>query len=170
MSRKHFEVWPKGLAHDITAPATNLFYNAEVAAVRYPDKPFVIFFGKELTFGAFKDECERLAGFLQRECGVAKGDRVLLVMQNSPQFIVAFYAVLRANAVVVPVNPMSVTAELEHYVKDSGARTALVAQEVYPQLKPLLGHGIDRAVVAAYSDYVDTATDLRMPELVSAAR
>ncbi len=64
---------------------------------------------------------------------------------------------------------MSVTAELEHYIQDSGAKVALVAQEVYPQLQPLLGK-LDRAIVAAYSDYIKPTTDLRMPEVVSAPR
>jgi fatty-acyl-CoA synthase len=169
MSQKHFEFWPVGLPRDITSPATNIFYNAEVSAARYPDKPFLIFFEKALTFARFKEEAELLAGFLQHDCGVAPGDRVLLVMQNSPQFILSFYGILRANAVVVPVNPMSVAAELEHYVQDSGAKVALVAQEVYPQLKPLLGPNL-RAVVAAYSDYIDPATTLRMPDAVCAPR
>ena len=170
MSRKHYEVWPSGLPHDITSPATNLFYNAEVAAARYPDKPFIIFFETPLTFADFKDEVERLAGFLQQDCSVGKGDRVLLVMQNSPQFIIAYYAILRANAIVVPINPMSVTAELAHYVEDSGAKTALVAQEVYPQLKPLVGGRLDHIVLAAYCDYVKRPTTLRIPEVVAAPR
>lgn len=170
MSRKYFEFWPKALPHDLTVPATNLFYNATVAAARYPNKPFVVFFEGTLTFAQFKQQSEQLAGYLQQDCGVQQGDRVLLVMQNSPQFIVAYYAILRANAIVVPVNPMSVTAELEHYVQDSGAKVALVAQEVYPQLKPLIGAKLDRAIVAAYSDCIDPATQVRMPEVVSAPR
>jgi fatty-acyl-CoA synthase len=170
MSRKHFEFWPTGLPHDLTAPATHLFYNAEVSATRYPDKPYLIFFETPLTFAEFKDEAERLAGYLQQDCGVRKGDRVLLVMQNSPQFIVSYYAILRADAIVVPVNPMSVTAELEHYLEDSGARVALVAQEVYPQLKPLVGKKVERAVVAAYSDYVKRPTTIKMPDAVCAPR
>lgn len=170
MSRKHFDFWPFGLPRNITGPATNLFYNLEVSATRYPDKPYLIFFEAPLTFARFKDEAERLAGFLQHDCGVKAGDRVLLVMQNSPQFILAYYGVLRANAIVVPVNPMSVTVELEHYLEDSGAKVALVSQEVYPQLQPLLGKRIDRAIVAAYSDYIEPTTDLRMPEVVSAPR
>ncbi|HKE94998.1 MAG TPA: long-chain fatty acid--CoA ligase [Povalibacter sp.] len=169
MSRKHFDFWPRTLPRNITAPATHLFYNAEVSASRYPDKPFVIFYGTPLTFGVLKDESERLAGFLQRRCGVAKGDRVLLVMQNSPQFIIAYYAIMRADAIVVPVSPMSVTTELEHYLHDSGARTAIVAQEIYPQLRPLLSE-LDHAIVAAYSDYVTQPTDLRTPEAVAAPR
>jgi len=170
MSQKHFDFWPAGLPRNITAPATNLFYNAEVSATRYPDKPYLIFFEAPLTFARFKDEAERVAGYLQQECGVGAGDRVLLVMQNSPQFILSYYGILRANAVVVPVNPMSVTAELEHYVHDSGAKVALVTQEVYPQLQPLLGKYIQHTIVAAYSDYINPATTLRMPEAVSAPR
>ncbi|HEY4365821.1 MAG TPA: long-chain fatty acid--CoA ligase [Steroidobacteraceae bacterium] len=169
MSRKHFEFWPRGLPQQIAAPRTNVFYNAEVAATRYPDKPFVVFFDTPLSFAEFHQEAEHLAGFLQRECAVGKGDRVLLVMQNSPQFIVAYYAILRANAVVVPINPMSITHELDHYLQDSGATVAIVTQEVYPQLAPLLGTG-RKAIVAAYSDYVKHPTTLRLPEAVAAPR
>jgi fatty-acyl-CoA synthase len=173
MSRKHQTHWPKGLPLDLTAPATNLFYNVEVSATRYPTKPFAVFYDAVLTFRQLKDEAERLAGYLQQTCGVQTGHRVLLVMQNSPQFIIAYYAVLRANAVVVPVNPMSVAAELDHYVRDSGARVAIIAQEVYPQIKPLVhseGAGMDRVIVAAYVDYVSATTTLRVPEIVSAPR
>jgi len=169
MSQKHFDFWPVGLPRNISAPATNLFYNLEVSATRYPDKPYLIFFEAPLTYSRFKEEAERLAGFLQQDCGVKAGDRVLLVMQNSPQFIVAYYGVIRANAVVVPVNPMSVTAELEHYLHDSGAKVALVSQEVYPQLQPLVGK-LDHAIVATYSDYINPTAGLRMPEVVSAPR
>jgi fatty-acyl-CoA synthase len=170
MSRKHLDFWPTGLPHDITSPATNLFYNAEVSAARYPDKPFIVFFEGVVTFSRFKHEAERLAGFLQHDCGVAGGDRVLLVMQNSPQFIISYYAILRANAIVVPVNPMSVTSELAHYVQDSGAKVALVAQEVYPQLQPLMGEQLQHVIPAAYGDYANRATSLRVPEVVAAPR
>ncbi|MBM0105398.1 long-chain fatty acid--CoA ligase [Steroidobacter sp. S1-65] len=170
MSQKHFDFWPVGLPRNLTAPATNVFYNVEVSASRYPNKPYVIYFEAPLTFARFKDEAERLAGYLQNDLGVQAGDRVLLVMQNSPQFILGYYGILRANAVVVPVNPMSVTAELEHYVEDSGAKVALVTQEVYPQLQPLIGKQLQHVVLAAYSDYINPSTTLRMPDIVSAPR
>ena len=170
MSRKHFDFWPRGLPRNITAPATNLFCNAEVSALRYPDKPFVNFYGTPLTYGQFKEQADRLAGFLEQRCGVKKGDRVLLVMQNSPQFILAYYGILRANAVVVPVSPMSVTTELDHYLHDSGARVAIVAQEVWSQIEPLVGKAVDHAIVAAYRDYVTQPTNLRLPEAVAAPR
>jgi fatty-acyl-CoA synthase len=170
MSRAHHKIWPKGLPHDLTAPATNLYYNVEVAAARYPDKPFIWFCDTPLSFAEFKDETERLAGYLQQRCGVARGDRVLLVAQNSPQFIIAYYGILRANAMVVPINPMCITSEIEYYIRDSGAKVVIVAQEVYGQMRPLLGELVEHAIVAAYSDYVKRATGVRLPEAVSMPR
>jgi fatty-acyl-CoA synthase len=170
MSRAHLKYWPKALPVDITTPSTSVFYNAEVAATRYPNKPFLIFYGTPLTYADFKDQAERLAGYLQQECGVQKGDRVLLVAQNSPQFIVGYYAALRADAVVVPINPMSVTADLQHYIHDSGAKAAIVAQEVFSQIQPLIGDELKNVIVGAYADYVTEPTDLRLPEAVAAPR
>ena len=59
--------------------------------------------------------------------------------------------ILRADAVVVPVNPMNLTLELEHFVNDSGAKVALVTQELFAQWEPLLEGGLERMIVASYS-------------------
>lgn len=170
----HFQHWPPRVPRHLTLPQTNVFYNAEVSAARYPDKPFIVFYDTAVSFAAFLDEAERIAGYLQHECGVKAGDRVLLYMQNSPQWVLAFYAILRANAVVVPVNPMNRTDELRHYVDDCRATTAFVAQELLPQMQPLLrpqsGDGLRHLVVATYSDYLKQPTDLRVPDFVAAAR
>ena len=138
MSDRHLAFWPAGLPRHLTVPQTNLFYNLEVAATRFPDKQAAIFYGTAVTYARLRDEVERMAGFLQAHCGVRQGERVLLYMQNSPQFIVAYYAILRANAVVVPVNPMNLTNELRHYVSDTGAATIFVPQDLYAQVQPLV--------------------------------
>jgi len=170
MSDRHFAHWPKGHPRSMSVPATSLFYNAEVAAARYPDKPYLVFYDSTVSFAEFRDEAERLAGWLQRKAGVKKGDRVLLFMQNSPQYVIGYYGILRADAVVVPVNPMNLANELRHYVKDSGATVALVAQELYAQMQPLLGEGLQHILVAAYSDYLKRPTDLKVPEFIAAPR
>ncbi|WP_042268578.1 long-chain fatty acid--CoA ligase [Paraburkholderia heleia] len=164
--------WPAHLSPHLSIPQTNLFYNAEVSAARYPDKPFIVFYDTPVTFAQFKDEAERVAGYLQQECGVKAGDRVLLYMQNSPQWIIAYYGILRANAVVVPVNPMNLTEELAHYVEDSGATTAFVAQDLYPRIAPLVQEdaGLKHLLVATYSDYLKCEPFSPPPEFVSAPR
>ncbi len=166
--------WPSHLSPHLTIPATNLFYNAEVSAARFPDKPYIYFYDTPVTFAQFKDEAERVAGYLQQHCGVKAGDRVLLYMQNSPQWIIAYYGILRANAVVVPVNPMNLTEELAHYVEDSGATTAFVAQDLYARIAPHVredeGEGLHHLLVATYSDYLKREPSSPPPEFVSAPR
>src|SRR5919197_2008271 len=170
MTPLHLPFWPKGLPQHLTVPETNLFYNAEVSAARFPNKPYLVYYDAEITFAQFKDHAERLAGFLEHRCGVRRGDRVLLFMQNSPQFAIGYYAILRANAVVVPVNSMNLTEELRYLVSDSDAAVALVSQELYPRIQPLLGDALRHAVVAAYSDYLGPPTDLPIPEVIAAPR
>ncbi|TAK85221.1 MAG: long-chain fatty acid--CoA ligase [Aquabacterium sp.] len=172
----HRAVWPPGLPHHLALPETHLFHNVEVSAQRFPDKPYLIFYDTQISYARFKDEAERLAGYLQQACGVKRGDRVLLFMQNSPQFVLAYYAILRADAVVVPVNPMNLSEELQHYVQDAQASVILAAQELFPQVQPLLhagrasGQGLQHAIVATYSDYLEVPTDLRVPDVVTAPR
>jgi fatty-acyl-CoA synthase len=166
----HYAHWPAGLPKELTFPETSVFDNLRVSATRYPDKPLAWFYDAPVTYGRALREAEALAGFLQQRCGVQRGDRVLLFMQNCPQFVIGFYAILRADAMVVPVNPMNLTEELRHYVEDSDARVALCGQELYAQLSPLLGQGLDRVIVAAYSDYLGPATEVHVPETVAAPR
>ncbi len=170
MSQRHHASWPKGLPRHLSVPRTNLFYNLDVSSTRYPDKPLLLFYDTPLTYAGFKDEAERIAGYLQQHCGIRHGDRVLLYMQNSPQFMLAYYAILRANAVVVPVNPMNLAEELRHYVSDTGATTIFAAQDLMAQVEPLLGQVLRHAVVATYADYLKRPTDLKVPEFVTAPR
>lgn len=171
MAPRHFRVWPKHLPHGLTLPQVTLTELLEVSARRFPDKPFSLFFGGALTYREALAQVERLAGFLQRDCEVRPGERVLLDLQNSPQFALAYYAILRADAVAVPVNPMNVAEELAATIEDSDARVAIVGQEVWLQFAGLLGRTkLERAIVAAYCDYVSPDNDLPLPDAVAAGR
>ena len=170
MNTAHYAHWPAGLPHQLTPPATSVYDNLEISARRYPEKSALIFYGRDISYRELTLQVDALAGYLQQVCGVRRGDRVLLHMQNCPQFVMGFYAILRADAVVVPVNPMLLTDELRHTVTDSGARVVLSAQELLPQLRPLQAEGlIDHAVIACYADYVGTSDD-PMPGWLSAPR
>jgi fatty-acyl-CoA synthase len=128
-TRPHAAAWPTRLPHDLVVPQTSLWFNLEVSARRYPDKPAYVFLGRTLTFAELHRQALALAGWLQAH-GVQRGDRVLLFMQNCPQFVVAFYAVQRADAVVVPVNPMNRADEFGHYITDPRARVALTTADL----------------------------------------
>jgi fatty-acyl-CoA synthase len=171
MNTTHYKHWPAGLPYTLTAPQTSMYVNLEISARRYPDKTALIFYDATMTYAEFNAQVEAMAGYLQQDCGVQRGDRVLLNMQNSPQFIIGYYAILRADAMVVPVNPMLMTDELHHYVEDSGAKVAITSQEIFSRLAPLVGStGVKQAIVAAYSDYLPAHTELAVPDWVKAPR
>lgn len=125
--------WPRYVPRTMPTLATSVWYNLQDSATRYPDKDALVFFGSTTTFSQLAEQAERLAAYLH-DLGVRRGDRVIVLMQNCPQLIAAHYAILRANAVVVPVNPMNLAHELEHYIQDADAKVALVTGDLAPQL------------------------------------
>lgn len=168
MNQRHFAFWPSRRPKEFPIPVTNVAENLATTARRFPDHPAIVYYGTQISYGRLWREVLALAGFLQRAAGVKRGDRVLLYMQNSPQFVIAYYAILRANAVVVPLNPMLVAEELAAYVEDSGARVVIAGQEISDRLGPYVSAKLQTAIVAAYGDYVESETDFALPPAVAA--
>ncbi|RYY99856.1 MAG: long-chain fatty acid--CoA ligase, partial [Comamonadaceae bacterium] len=133
MDRPHHKFWPARLPRALTAPATSLWDNLATSARRYPHKGAIVFFGRTFSYAEVQRQAERLAARLQA-LGVRKGDRVLLDMQNCPQLLVAHFAILRANAVVVPVNPMNRAEELKHYIDDPDAKVAITTADLAAEI------------------------------------
>ncbi len=128
-NRPHFKVWPKRLPRELAVPDTTLWFNLEVAAQRFPNKPAYLFFGRALSFGELKVQAEAVAGWLQ-SVGVEAGERVAIFMQNCPQYAAAYYGILRANAVVVPVNPMNRAEEFKHFITDPETRVVICTADL----------------------------------------
>lgn len=170
MHQAHYRYWPKGLPKEISPPQSSLYFNLEASAARYPGKAAIVFYDTVLDYARLKREVDAMAGYLQHSAGVKAGDRVLLLSQNCPQFVIAYYAILRADAVVVPVNAMSTPDELAHYLADSGARVAFAAQELCARLDGFAADGcLERVIVHTYSDYLQgPAPDA--PDWVAAPR
>ncbi|MBN3751714.1 AMP-binding protein [Paraburkholderia sp. Tr-20389] len=162
--------WPARLSQHVEAPRTSLYYNLEVSATRYPDKTAIHYYGTAISYAQLRRDVDALAGFLQHRCGVKRGDRVALYMQNSPQFIAAYYAILRADAAVVPINPMSLQSELRHIVEDCGTRVMLLADELYENASPLFGELLHHVVVARYAEHLHDTADLPLPAVLSEPR
>ncbi|MBT9508039.1 long-chain fatty acid--CoA ligase [Rhodoferax sp.] len=131
--RAHYRFWPKRVPHAITLPETSLWDNLETSARRYPKHAALVFFGRVYSYAEVLQKAERLAACLHG-LGVQKGDRVVLSMQNCPQLVIAHFAILRANAVVVPVNPMNRAEELKHYISDPDAKVAITTADLAAEL------------------------------------
>jgi fatty-acyl-CoA synthase len=147
-------------------PRASVYDNLARCAAQHPERAAIHYYGSEITYGELKRDADALAGYLQQRCGVRRGDRVLLYLQNSPQFIIAYYAVMRADAVVVPINPMNLADELRHYIEDAGTTVAIAGQELEERVAAQ--SALRHAIYAAYSDYVRSATDLPLPDFVRA--
>ncbi len=128
-ARPHHKIWPKRLPRELAIPNTTLWFNLEVSAARFPDKPAYLFFGRPLSFGELRVQAEAVAGWLQ-SVGVKAGDRVAIFMQNCPQYAAAYYGILRANAVVVPVNPMNRAEEFKHFITDPQTRVVICTADL----------------------------------------
>ena len=132
-TRAHHQFWPKRLPRAISLPETSLWDNLETHARRFPAKPALVFFDRVYSYAEVAGQALRIAALLHQH-GVQKGDRVLLCMQNCPQLVIAHFAILRANAVVVPVNPMNRSDELQHYITDPDVKLAITTSDLAGEL------------------------------------
>jgi len=136
----------------------------ERSAARHPHRAAISFFGHDISYARLQQEATAFAGWLRNRAGVQPGDRVALYLQNSPQWVIAYYGVLRADAVVVPVNPMYRAAELARCLADSGARIVVCSQEL---VEFAIGRA-ERIVVASYSDYLPAQPEFDLPAWIAA--
>jgi fatty-acyl-CoA synthase len=133
--------------------------NLAISAMRYPSKPALVYMGKVWTYEELRSAAEKLAASLC-SLGVQAGERVILNMQNCPQLVIAHFAILRLDAVVVPVNPMNKAEELKHYITDPDARVALTTADLAPELAQASNalpaeQQLQHLVVTQFSDVFD---------------
>ncbi|MBS3756422.1 MAG: AMP-binding protein [Desulfobacterales bacterium] len=160
----HFAFWPNRLPYELELPQVPLFEFLETSARRYPDNPAIIYYGRPITYRHMMDAVERTASMLS-DTGVAKGDRVALYMQNTPHFAIGYFGILRANAVVVPVNPMLTERELLQILADSGTKTVITTADIHQRVlavKP--DSAVQEVIVGKYADYLPEDPELPVPE------
>lgn len=156
MGNAHYQFWPKRVATSITVPETTLYDNLEMTAKKYPNKEAIYYYGASYTYKELLAEVNALAGYLEHVLGAKAGDKILLYMQNAPQFVISYYAILRIRGVIVPVNPMCTTEELAFYIQDCHIQYALAGQELYTKIAPLrLRTTLEHIIVASYHDYIN---------------
>lgn len=128
--------YAEGVPADLSLPEGSLVDMVEASVSRYGSKPALQFFGATTSYRDLGEQIRRAAAGLKR-LGVRQGDRVALVLPNSPQHVVAFYAVLRLGAVVVEHNPLYTDRELRHQFEDHGATVAIVWDKAVDRVQSL---------------------------------
>jgi long-chain acyl-CoA synthetase len=149
--------------HTLTYPQIPLHQMLEDATQKCPDHTAIrlvlsylgpVTIGARLTYRQLMDEVNRFAAALHA-LGVRKGDRVALMLPNSPQFVIGFYGAMKLGAIVVNTNPTYTAREVEHQFADAGAETVVLLSPFYARLKEVQANtSIKRVIVTDATDYV----------------
>ena len=151
--RPWLAAYPAGVPTDIDpGQYRSLVELMEESFSRYADRPAYSFMGKDTSFGDTDRQSRQLGAYLQG-LGLVKGDRVAVMMPNVPQYPVAVAAILRAGLVVVNVNPLYTARELEHQLRDSGAKAIVIIENFAHTLQACIANtGVKHVVLAAMGD------------------
>lgn len=132
--RPWLEHYDEGVPQSIDYPAVPLFQFLRESAQKYPDAPCTIFKGAKVSFREMDALTDRLAAALV-DLGIKKGDRVGIFMPNTPQFVIAYFGILKAGGVVVATNPLYSVREIEYQARDAGIEVMLVMSNFYKLIK-----------------------------------
>ncbi|MDT0136868.1 long-chain-fatty-acid--CoA ligase [Acidovorax sp. PRC11] len=151
--RPWLAAYPEGVPADIDpAQYPSLVALMEEAFQKHADRTAYSFMGKDISFAQTEVQSRQLAAYLQG-LGLARGDRVAVMMPNVPQYPVAIAAILRAGFVAVNVNPLYTPRELEHQLKDSGAKAIVIVENFAATLQACIGATqVQHVVLCAMGD------------------
>ncbi|MGB0904402.1 MAG: AMP-binding protein, partial [Mangrovicoccus sp.] len=151
--RLQHRAWPPGRPFDVPLPEATLYENLARHAAERPDKPAILCQEQLVTYAALHQSVEQMAGYLQQICGVQPGVHIGLYGQNCPEYAMAYYAILRAQAVVVPINPMNMADEVDKIIEDAGVHVVFAASDLrHGRAAGLLRHVITLGEGAAVTE------------------
>jgi long-chain acyl-CoA synthetase len=158
---RHYDYF---VPESIRYPEIPLYQILELTCVRYDDAVATVFFDQKMTYGQLRDHVRRLSAAL-RNMGVSKGDRVAIMLPNSPQFIISYYAVLEAGATVVNISPLHVERELEYEFNDSGSETLIYLDLFDARIQAVKDKTpLKRLIVSSITDYMESPTPPSVPK------
>ena len=162
MEPRWYKVWPVWAPKELEVEKPPSEYLREWANYT-PDRIALSFYGKDITYSELNNMIDSLAWSLVR-LGVAKGDRVAIQMENCPQFVISYFAALRAGGVVVAVNPMLKATEIEYELNDAGAETLIAADSVYSETEKVRGRTkLKNVVLTSMADFLPAEPVLPFP-------
>ncbi len=155
--------WPEDVPRSIAYPEIPVQGLLREAARKWPTTTATMFYGATLTYGDLDRLADRFAAGLRR-IGVGAGDRVSILMPNCPQFLIAFFGILRAGAIVVQTNPLYTPRELEAQYADAGVETVVCVDLCFHNVAAIRGSTrVQRVVVTDIKEYLPRVLALLYP-------
>jgi len=149
--------YPKGCPADVEIPVKSIVEYFDEAVEKWGNKTAVVFYGKKLTYKELRESSLRFATALH-DLGIRKGDMVAILVPNSPQFMIAYFGILRLGAVVTTLSPLYTPREIVHQLKDSGATTIICLDLLYEKVgKAWEEVALKHVIVTSIEEYLSSA-------------
>ncbi|MFC7679127.1 long-chain fatty acid--CoA ligase [Paenibacillus sp. GCM10028914] len=155
--------YPAEVAPTFDYPKHNLALFLVTSAQKYPDRPALYFMGKSISYKKLLELSYRMAHALRGK-GIAKGDRVAIMLPNCPQVVISYYGTLLAGAVAVMTNPLYMEREIEHQMKDSGAKVMITMDMFAHRVEKVIAETkLQHMIVTSIADYLPFPKNLLYP-------
>ena len=152
--RRWIHQYPSAIPPTLDYPQVSLMDLLKKSTEKSPQQEAVLFLGKRITYQELLQDVYRLANSL-KDLGVKKGDRVGIMLPNSPQAVISYYAILMVGAVVVQVNPMYTERELIYQLNDSGAKRIICLDLFVDRLQRIREESnLTEIIVTSLKDYL----------------
>jgi long-chain acyl-CoA synthetase len=159
-----FRLWPKDVPKNLEYPKVPLHAILEKTAKEHPEKAAIAYFEREITYAELDSLSNQFAGALNA-LGVKKGDRVAIFLPNIPQFVIAYYGVLKAGAVLTAISPLHKEREVVYQLNDSEAETIIALDSLYPIVEKVWRKTkLKNGIVTSLEEYTSKTT--AMPSTV----
>ncbi|MDQ0270051.1 long-chain-fatty-acid--CoA ligase [Cytobacillus purgationiresistens] len=157
------KLYPKEIPSELSYPEQTVQEYLVKAATEFPEKKAIHFMGKEFTYRFVYDSALKVASYLQG-IGIGKGDRVAIMLPNTPQSVISYYGILFAGGVVVQTNPLYMERELEYQMKDSGAKAIIAMDILFPRVSKIMPQtDLQHIIVTAIKDFLPFPKNLIYP-------
>jgi len=142
----------QGVPKDITVEEKSVVDTFNEVTEKWKDKTAVIFYGRKVSYKELRDQVDRFAAALH-DLGIKKGDKIALLLLNSPQFIIAYYGALKAGATLTAISPVYVSPEIKYQIEDSGARMLVCLDILYDNVEKS-GVKLDAVILTSIGEYL----------------
>jgi len=142
----------EGVSPDVTIEEKSVVDTFNEVTEKWKDKTAVVFYGRKMSYKEIRDQVDRFATALH-DLGVKKGDKIALLLLNSPQFIIAYYGALKAGATLTAISPVYVSSEIKYQLEDSGAKMIVCLDILYDNVEKS-GVKLDAVILTGIGEYL----------------